>query len=170
MVKVGEEEGEVWFPKHVSSVLGDGKRIGFWKEKWIGAAPLQELFPNLFAKESDQYVEVAKRLVGSSANRMWNWNWCINLTAEEEVELLVGVEVVENQRDNWRWILDNSGIFSVKSVYGLLLNGRIVSELYQSTLAALESLWKNDVPSKVGIFGWRLILEKLPTRADLAYR
>ncbi|PNX61624.1 hypothetical protein L195_g060751, partial [Trifolium pratense] len=60
MVKVGELEGGFWFPKNVSSVLGNGKRIGFWKEKWIGNAPLQDLFPNLFAKETDQLVEVAK--------------------------------------------------------------------------------------------------------------
>jgi hypothetical protein len=25
-----------WFGKNVSSVLGEGKDIGFWKEKWIG--------------------------------------------------------------------------------------------------------------------------------------
>jgi hypothetical protein len=32
---------------------------------------------------------------------------------------------------------------------------------------AVKKLWKNDIPSKVNFFGWRLLLEKLPTRAAL---
>ncbi|PNX87822.1 putative ribonuclease H protein, partial [Trifolium pratense] len=137
----------------------NGKRIGFWKEKWIGNAPLQDMFPNLFAKETDQLAEVAKRLVGNSLNRVWNWNWCSNLTAEEEeelrdlLELLFDVEVVADQHDNWRWIPENSGLFAVKSVYVLLLNDRITYDINENTVAALESLWNNDIPSKVGVFG-----------------
>ncbi|MCI96753.1 hypothetical protein A2U01_0118053, partial [Trifolium medium] len=34
---------------------------------------------------------------------------------------------------------------------------------------ALQQLWLNNIPSKVSIFGWRLFLEKLPTR-DALYR
>ncbi|MCI16259.1 putative ribonuclease H protein, partial [Trifolium medium] len=32
---------------------------------------------------------------------------------------------------------------------------------------ALQQLWLNDIPSKVNIFGWRLLLAKLPTRMAL---
>jgi hypothetical protein len=42
--------------------------------------------------------------------------------------------------------------------------------LNPSVLSAVQSLWENDIPSKVGVFGWRLLLEKLPTRAALASR
>jgi hypothetical protein len=35
--------------------------------------------------------------------------------------------------------------------------------LNPSVLSAVQSLWENDIPSKVGVFGWRLLLEKLPT-------
>ncbi|PNX58407.1 hypothetical protein L195_g050897, partial [Trifolium pratense] len=38
------------------------------------------------------------------------------------------------------------------------------------SLVAIRKLWKNDLPSKVGVFGWRLLLEKLPTRVALAHR
>jgi hypothetical protein len=37
-------------------------------------------------------------------------------------------------------------------------------------VTALKKLWKNKVPSKVSIFGWRLLLEKLPTREVLFQR
>jgi hypothetical protein len=33
-----------------------------------------------------------------------------------------------------------------------------------------KKLWLNDVQSKVGIFGWRLLLSKLPTCATIANR
>ncbi|GAU48580.1 hypothetical protein TSUD_369510 [Trifolium subterraneum] len=151
MVRVGDAEGEFWFPKNVSSILGNGKRIVFWKEKWIGTVPLQELFPNLFAKESNQSVEVAKRLIGNSLHRTWNWEWITNLTAEEEEglqelqELLLDVAVVENQQDKWRWIPDSSGLFAVKSVYVLLLNNITRHDLNRSLVEALECLWKNDI-------------------------
>jgi hypothetical protein len=57
-----------------------------------------------------------------------------------------------------------------KSAYFLLLNDRIMQDLNPFVLTALQMLWENDIPSKVGVFGWRLLLEKLPTRAALASR
>ncbi|PNX61812.1 hypothetical protein L195_g060848, partial [Trifolium pratense] len=42
--------------------------------------------------------------------------------------------------------------------------------LDSNVVIAVKKLWKNDVPSKVNVFGWRLLLEKLPTRAALNHR
>ncbi|MCI05671.1 putative ribonuclease H protein, partial [Trifolium medium] len=169
-------ESDLWFPKNVSSVLGDGNSIGFWKEKWLGDVPFRELFPNLFIKEVDHNVVVAKRLVGNRADRSWNWQWNSDLTSHEEgdllylQQLLLEVEVLEDRTHNWRWKPDNSGMFSVKSTYSLLQNGRTMREINTNMLTSLQQLWKNDIPSKVGVFGWRLLLGKLPTRAALASR
>jgi hypothetical protein len=38
------------------------------------------------------------------------------------------------------------------------------------SLEAIRKLWKNNLPSKVGVFGWHLLLDKLPTRSALAHR
>ncbi|CAJ2661771.1 unnamed protein product [Trifolium pratense] len=70
--------------------------------------------------------------------------------------------------DRRRWNSESSGMFSIKSVH-LFLQSRL--ELFitePGLLDALHKLWKNDIPSKVGVFGWRLLLDKLPTRAALA--
>jgi hypothetical protein len=41
------------------------------------------------------------------------------------------------------------------------------SQLESSLAQAFNKLWKANVPSKVGIFGWRLLNDKLPTREAL---
>jgi hypothetical protein len=114
-------------------------------------------------------------LLGNTFNREWGWSWCSELTSNEEEELqdlqqiIFDVALVGELKDNWRWIPENSGLFSVKSAYSLLLNDRIMQDLNPFVLTALQT-GENDIPSKVGVFGWRLLLEKLPTRAALASR
>ncbi|PNX92795.1 ribonuclease H, partial [Trifolium pratense] len=72
-----------------------------------------------------------------------------------------------DRKDNWRWIPEVSGQFSVRSTYQFLQQGTMMEDFCPNTIAALKKLWKNDLPSKVSIFGWRLLLDKLPTRAAL---
>jgi hypothetical protein len=37
-------------------------------------------------------------------------------------------------------------------------------------LTAINKLWKTDIPSKIYMFGWRLLLNRLPTRVALNRR
>jgi hypothetical protein len=48
--RLGCEEDGGWFSSNISSIIGDGGDIGFWKEKWMGTLPLRDLFPELFPK------------------------------------------------------------------------------------------------------------------------
>jgi hypothetical protein len=43
-------------------------------------------------------------------------------------------------------------------------------EIDVNVLAAIKKLWKIDIPSKVLVFGWRLLLARLPTRSALNHR
>jgi hypothetical protein len=63
-----------------------------------------------------------------------------------------------------------AGIFSIKSCYNLLLDFCQAVVLEQEVLEAIRKLWKNDVPSKIKVFGWRLLLQRLPTREALHNR
>jgi hypothetical protein len=51
LTSIYEDDGG-WFGCNVRSVLGDGKEIGFWKQKWIGAVPLRVLYLTLFSKST----------------------------------------------------------------------------------------------------------------------
>ncbi|CAJ2655981.1 unnamed protein product [Trifolium pratense] len=75
---------------------------------------------------------------------------------------------VSNGADSRRWGLTQSGIFSVNSTYEFLHSREVVVAIDENVVKALQQLWLNDVPSKVSIFGWRLLLSRLPTRMALA--
>jgi hypothetical protein len=62
------------------------------------------------------------------------------------------------------------GSFSVRSYYSVLIASQPVEALEAFVLAALKKLWKIDVPSKVLVFGWRFILDRLPTHLALNHR
>jgi hypothetical protein len=53
------------------------------------------------------------------------------------------------------------------TAYRSLLHSLELPEFDTATVSALKSLWLNNVPSKVSIFCWQLLLEKLPTRKAL---
>ncbi|GAU47212.1 hypothetical protein TSUD_403530 [Trifolium subterraneum] len=134
-----------WNGRHLS-IGGDGNSIGFWKEKWIGEDPLRKLFPNLFAKELDKNVVIAKRIVGNSHDRVWNWCWCMELSASDLEDLmhlqqlLFVVMLKVNGANSWRWIPDRNGVFLVDSTYTLLQMSREMMDLNANVLTTLQWL------------------------------
>jgi hypothetical protein len=47
------------------------------------------------------------------------------------------------------------------------MNRFVTDALDPNTVLALNKLWITNAPSKASIFGWRLLLDKLPTKAAL---
>jgi hypothetical protein len=94
---------------------------------------------------------------------------------EEEVLLslledLEGVRLV-NHVDEWRWKLEESVLFSVKSAYKKL-EGLVFSEVSwrDEEKRIFNNLWKCPTPSKVVAFVWKANLNRVPTKANLALR
>ncbi|CAJ2643625.1 unnamed protein product [Trifolium pratense] len=112
---------------------------------------------------------------GFEHNGKWIWNICWAETlsstesdeAEELLYLLADISPKQDKLDSMRWIPDHSGNFSVNSAYQFLLNSVESNIVDENVVHALNQLWVNDVPSKVNVFGWRLLLERLPTRLAL---
>ncbi|GAU25188.1 hypothetical protein TSUD_150870 [Trifolium subterraneum] len=156
----GTGEGN-WLGTNISSVLGDGKDIGFWKEKWMGMEPIRELYPSLFVKSANQHANVSN--MGTWDSNLWSWKlvWTAPLTDTETADaaelhlLLDQIQPRRDSRDRRRWIPNTNGFFSVRSAYTVFQNRFLLSEIDPNTLLALKRLWNNNVPSKVLIFGWR---------------
>ncbi|MCH81357.1 ribonuclease H protein [Trifolium medium] len=105
-----------------------------------------------------------------------SFSWLDQLSVNEQVqveeltELLLGFVLQPGVPDRWCWIPGVSGLFSVKSCYNTLLLNRPVIDLDPNVMTAVKELWINDITSKVAIFGWRLLQERLPTREALHHR
>jgi hypothetical protein len=61
----------------------------------------------------------------------------------------------------------SAGVFIVKSAYSALISTWSYVLVGPQPVQVFKDLWLNNVPSKVSIFGWRLLLEKLPTKDAL---
>ena len=69
-------------------------------------------------------------------------------------------------KDNLLWKADPSGMYSIRSAYRLLSN----QNRSASDGRNFQLIWKLKIPPKAAIFTWRLIKDRLPTRANLHRR
>jgi hypothetical protein len=79
--------------------------------------------------------------------------------------LLLTVTVQVDSPDRWHWRLDPVSGYSVRDAYQILTSQDAVT-----TRAADDLLWHRQVPLKVSIFSWRLLRDRLPTKANLVTR
>lgn len=68
--------------------------------------------------------------------------------------------LLSDQKDRWAWTIDGSEGFSVASARKDIDSKTLVVDHHATR-------WNNLVPIKVNILGWRLGLNKLPTREVL---
>jgi len=63
-----------------------------------------------------------------------------------------------HEEDRWRWGLEESGIFSVKSTYDKLVGLVLEEDLWSmEEKSVFAKLWKSLAPSKVVAFSWKLL-------------
>ncbi|XP_026444361.1 uncharacterized protein LOC113344649 [Papaver somniferum] len=111
----------------LNSVLNihSGKDISFWNDVWCGNISLDAIFSSLFKISDNKNIKLAEVI---SSERNWCFNFKRNLTESEvnlfaDLMLRIGDEppVLDALQDNRRWTLDNSGLFSVKTLYAKLM-------------------------------------------------
>ena len=112
--------------------------------------------------------------MGEYKDLEWEWNlsWRRPLFDNEipmVVSFLKDIEskpIQMHRRDDWVWLADPSGQYSVQSVYNLL-RGEATMGIQDRTF---EELWKLKVPTKILVFAWRLFNDRLPTKSNLHKR
>ena len=67
-------EGWESFSKHLSFVVGDGTRIRFWHDRWIGENSLKDRYPELYACLAVKDACISEVLWASEGGivRVWN--------------------------------------------------------------------------------------------------
>ncbi|KAJ0909846.1 putative reverse transcriptase zinc-binding domain-containing protein [Helianthus annuus] len=153
----------------IKGVLGNGKSIRFWIDRWIGDQPLMTKWPNLFAIESIKSCSVRDRISVVGGSAQWNWCWLCSPVSDLQVAELADSQnvlkdvVVSDEKDRWIWSLDKSGSFSSAS-----LKSWVDKDV---GIGALRSVKKCGwVAAKCNLFIWRTILDRIPTRQALRRR
>jgi hypothetical protein len=140
-----------------------GYRTHFWLDWWVGAAPLKDCFPNLFAICEDQNVLVAQAFVNDElVVRLRHSLEPQGMAQWRELGSLVADVSLEDGADQVAWHLNESGTFSVKSMYTKLSQG--------ATVVYHKDLWSAVVPLKIKIFSCQLAIDKLPSSSQIAIR
>jgi hypothetical protein len=157
------------FCRIIVGKLGDGTRIRFWIDRWIGDEPFCFLFPALFGLEADKTCLVKDRIHMENGEPALSWSWRRSPESEAEVtqlfnclNLISHVKLLQ-QEDSWSWGGSSDGEFSVKSVREMIadrITGGLNHHYIQSHL----------IPKKINVFGWRAWKDRLPTKVALHRR
>lgn len=103
-------------------------------------------------------------------------HWTELLTGEDEQAAALLQEMLELihpervREDKWCWLLTDSLAYSVKSAYTMLSNQSYDSQLEEDKRKIIKKVWWTAIPSKFLVHGWRLLLDRLPTRLLLQQR
>ncbi|GJY02302.1 hypothetical protein Tco_0360454 [Tanacetum coccineum] len=137
---VGECGGRVWndivwigeeidgtgleFSLSYYGVLGEGRDIRFWVDRWVDNRRLCDRFPRLY--HLDRRNERCVRDKGSWVNDVWYWEWVSSINGrvtrefEELLEVVQDIIDKSNCRDKWRWVLDEDDEFKLKELARLV--------------------------------------------------
>nr|GEZ22198.1 RNA-directed DNA polymerase, eukaryota [Tanacetum cinerariifolium] len=101
----------------VKKKVGDGEQTLFWEDSWLSEPPLKNIFPWLYALETNKHASVAAKFRDTSMSAFFRRVPRGGLE-EDQFQLLVdkiAYVILFSIKDRWVWILDSGGEFSVKS-------------------------------------------------------
>ncbi|GKA74058.1 reverse transcriptase domain, reverse transcriptase zinc-binding domain protein [Tanacetum coccineum] len=155
---------------YLGGVVGNGKEIGLWLDRWAYEGKLCNRFPRLYHLDSRKEREADK---GRYVDYEWRWEWewvreirgrgCKEF--DDLMNLLQNVVIHNDCRDQWKWKLREDGVFTVKDLTKLVEERTLRIEN-----GGQETLWNKWVPKKVNIFVWRVLKGRIPVREELDKR
>ena len=110
--------------------VGNGRRVKFWNDKWCGNFSLSNFFPSLYAFASFKEAWLEELWDHSGDEGVWNpsFSRSFNDWEVEGVERLLltirGRRLNPLMEDRMLWKETKDEIFSVKSLYSILVSRR----------------------------------------------
>jgi len=161
----GNEEG--WFQKAFEWKVGNGITVWFWEDVWLQTTTLKALYPRLYSLSCDKGKTVGE--VGRWEEDRWRWGlnwrrdrfqWVSNLESEL-LSILSMATMCKEAPDHLIWRGDPKGMFTVMT---------IMTNHVDTRGGVFNSLWQAKAKPKVLTTPWRILLDKVPTRANLIRR
>lgn len=159
------EEKNVSLDAFVKKKVGDGNDTRFWEDKWCGDFILKDKFNRIFRLDLVDFPNVASRI---SLTNGASWlrrdpRGGVELQQWEALISLIASVSLSPQKDRWVWTGDGTGIFSVASARCWIDKSTLIT-------SQIPTRWVKEVPIKVNVCIWKVLLDKLPTRVNLNIR
>jgi hypothetical protein len=144
--------------------VGDGRKIKFWEDNWLGSSSLAIQFWDLYSIVNEKTSTIAelwdghnlkctfKRTVSERLGRVWL-----------EIVQLASTITFSEEEDALIWSFSSNGIYTSQSLYRVI-NFRGVKPVYT------PSVWSLKIPPRIHFFLWLLSKNKNLTRDNLAKR
>ena len=150
-------------------VLGDGRRINFWKDVWCGGEALCARFPSLFNLALNKEARVADIWESGVGARGWSPTFLRSLNDWEIGEMVRFLQILHDQ--NFR--PTGEDMLLLKEVKEKRFSVQAMYKCYDSSPAfdfPYHSIWNSVVRPKIGIFTWEATWGKVLTLDNLKHR
>ncbi|XP_024177848.1 uncharacterized protein LOC112183741 [Rosa chinensis] len=139
-------------------LIGDGKLVNLWMDKWLNAPLIVKL----------QAPNFPKRLMSTVENFITNQQWTLPnefsisfpVLAAEILQIPLSIEP---ENDVLIWEPSSSGSFSFSDGYHLVRQSFSEDEW-------VSKVWHSFIPPRLSLLAWRLSYDKLPTDVQLQKR
>ena len=167
----GIHDGWESFSSHVTLVVGDGSRILFWHDKWVGDNMLKRLYPQLFVCSNDKEACISDVLCYQEGgiDRIWNLRFLRDFHERELGAAFSFLEFIQSRiprgsgNDTSHWCLKGNGMFDTQSYYNII-RGAAASNF------PWKGVWKAKIPRRVAFFVWTAVHRQILTLDNLMLR
>ncbi|KAE8808930.1 putative ribonuclease H protein [Hordeum vulgare] len=125
--------------------LGDGKRILFWKDRWVHGSMIGEIAPSLITKVKTRIINT--RLVSEGLlQHDWTYDILGDFSTEELAqfihlwEVLMQFDLTPGSGDKAYWAWHASGVYTAACAYRMFCIGGV-------SFSPAADIWKNGAPS-----------------------
>lgn len=152
-----------WFESKLKCNLNNGENLSFWRSKWFGAYTLAKSYPRFFALSTQKICGMQIQTTGRpKQKRRFN-------DREENLQQSLTSSLphpdINKAPDKPRWILNNSGFFSIASVKNALFEESIGLTGFpiRNLTINYKNLWESSIQKKCKFFLLMLSHGKLNT-------
>lgn len=144
--------------------IHQGVKVLFWIDPWLNG-PIRERYQELYEHATNPHMTVQEALTDNS----WLRHITLPLTQmaqEQQTELYQEIIQKENdlvQHDTLLSKWHKDGLFTVKTFYNAMMQGPYVNQ-------RISAIWKYGAPTRVTIFIWLMMKNKILTVDNLQRR
>ncbi|WVZ62675.1 LOW QUALITY PROTEIN: hypothetical protein U9M48_012391 [Paspalum notatum var. saurae] len=139
----------------------NGSQERFWEDNWLGNILLSEQYPviyNIVHRKHDivatvMSISIFSESTGRESNKLQAWH--------DLVGKITNI-ILNDQPDQFRWLLTKNGLFTVHSMYKQLISIDV--------FVPNRFVWQLKVPHKIKIFIWLLFRRVILTKDNLIRR